>query len=247
MFRIDLNCDLGEGCSNDAELMKFISSANIACGAHAGDRATMEATAELAVENSVAIGAHPGYRDKKNFGRIAMEMSAKEVFDLVSQQVLEMQVVCRSLDARMRHVKPHGALYNRAAKDREMAAAIAEAVKSVDEGLVLFGLSGSFLVSEAEAVGLLTSAEVFADRAYMSDGSLVPRSQAGAMIDDPSRSVAQVLRMVRKGEVVAIDGSVIPLRAETICIHGDGDHAVEFAKAIRQALTKHEVEIRSPS
>lgn len=128
-----------------------------------------------------------------------------------------------------------------------MAAAIAEAVKSVDEGLVLFGLSGSFLVSEAEAVGLLTSAEVFADRAYMSDGSLVPRSQAGAMIDDPSRSVAQVLRMVRNGEVVAIDGSVIPLRAETICIHGDGDHAVEFAKAIRQALTKHEIEIRSPS
>lgn len=243
---VDLNCDLGEGCANDAELMKYISSANIACGAHAGDRATMEETARLAIENNVTIGAHPGYRDKEDFGRVALKMSATEIFDLVTEQIAAMREICTALGVSMRHVKPHGALYNQAAKDSEIAAAIADAVRSLDDGLILYGLSGSLSIVEAKKAGLKTASEVFADRAYMPDGSLVPRSQAGAVLESTSRSISQVLQMVDRGEVTAIDSSVVPLRSETICIHGDGDHAVEFAKAIRQTLTEHGIEIRSP-
>jgi UPF0271 protein len=246
MDSIDINCDLGEGRGNDAELMEFISSANIACGGHAGDRETMEATARLAVERGVAIGAHPGYRDKKNFGRIALQLSEREVFDLVVEQVEEMRDVCCGVGVEMRHVKPHGALYNQAAKDRELAAAIAEAVRSVDEDLIVFGLSESVSLVEAERAGMKTASEVFADRGYMPDGTLVPRSQAGALIDDTRKSVAQVLRMVRDGEVAATDGSVVKLRIETVCLHGDGPHAVEFAKAIRQALREAKIEVLAP-
>lgn len=227
-------------------MMRFISSANIACGAHAGDRATMAATARLAVEHGVAIGAHPGYWDKENFGRIARKVSGKEVFDLVVEQVEEMNDVCRELGASVRHVKPHGALYNQAVKDTELAAAIAEAVRSVDAGLVYFGLPESFMIAEAKRAGLRTAGEAFADRGYMPDGSLVPRTQAGALIDDVSRSVAQVLRMVRLGEVEAIDGTVVKFQPETVCLHGDGNHAVEFAKAIADALRLEGVVVRPP-
>jgi 5-oxoprolinase (ATP-hydrolysing) subunit A len=246
MLTIDLNCDLGEGCGNDASLMEYISSANIACGGHAGDRRTMETTARLAVERGVAIGAHPGYRDKENFGRIALQLSGREVFDLVVEQVEEMLDVCRVVGAEMRHVKPHGALYNQAAKDRELAAAIAEAVRSVDEDLIVFGLSGSVSLVEAERAGMETAAEVFGDRGYMPDGTLVPRSQSGALIDDTARSVEQVLRMVRDGEVAAIDGSVVKLRAETVCLHGDGANALEFAGAIREALQEAKIGVAAP-
>jgi UPF0271 protein len=243
MLSIDLNCDLGEGCGNDAVLMRYISSANIACGGHAGDRATMMATARLAVEHGVAIGAHPGYRDKANFGRIAMKLSAKEIHSLVVEQISGMIDVCGELGAGVRHVKPHGALYNQAAKDRELAAAIAEAVRSVDGRLVLFGLSGSVSVEEAQRAGLTAAAEAFADRGYMPDGSLVPRSQAGALIEDTAAAIEQVLRMVSKGEVAAIDGSVVRLRADTICLHGDGTHAVEFARGISEALKEAGIEV----
>src|SRR6186713_1652481 len=164
MRSVDLNCDMGEGCGNDAELMSFISSANIACGFHAGDIETMRRTAELAVANEVAIGAHPGYLDRENFGRTAMSLPSKEVFEIVREQVLSMSAICAEFQVSLHHVKPHGALYNQAAKDRELAATIAEAVASLDPKLILYGLSGSMLIGEAESAGLRTASEVFADR-----------------------------------------------------------------------------------
>jgi 5-oxoprolinase (ATP-hydrolysing) subunit A len=173
-------------------------------------------------------------------------LSEREVFDLVVEQVEEMRDVCRVVGAEMRHVKPHGALYNQAAKDRELAAAIAEAVRSVDEDLIVFGLSGSVSLVEAERAGMETAAEVFGDRGYMPDGTLVPRSQSGALIDDTARSVEQVLRMVRDREVAAIDGSVVKLRAETVCLHGDGANALEFAGAIREALQEAKIGVAAP-
>src|SRR5688500_3461846 len=194
MLTVDLNCDLGEGCENDAELMRYISSANVACGFHAGDEATMRKTVELAIENNVAVGAHPGYRDKENFGRQPMPISGREVFDIVVEQIELLNEICVSLGTSLHHVKPHGALYNQAARDQELAAAIAEAVIRADKNLILYGLSGSYLISEAASAGLRTASEVFADRTYQSDGSLTPRTEPNALIADAKDSVQQVLQ-----------------------------------------------------
>ena len=233
MKSVDLNCDMGEGCGNDAELMPYVSSANIACGFHAGDAVTMRQTAELAHSHGVVIGAHPGYRDLENFGRTPMNLPAREVFDIVVEQVAAMSDVCRNIDAKLNHVKPHGALYNQAAKDPELAAAIVEAVKSFDDGLIFYGLSGSVMISAAEKVGLRTASEVFADRTYQSDGSLTPRTLSNALIDDAEIAAKQVVEMVNSGSVIATNGSVVPIKADTICIHGDGKYAVNFAIAVR--------------
>src|SRR5262245_37559224 len=181
---IDINCDLGEGFPNDAELMRYISSAKIACGFHAGDEDTMRRTVELAMENGVAIGAHPGYDDKENFGRTPKQLSFVEIRDLVTEQILRMKNICGSLGARMAHVKPHGALYNQEAKDREIAAAIVEGVNAIDGDLIYYGLPNSVMIEEAERVGLQTASEVFADRTYQRDGTLTPRSEPDALIDD---------------------------------------------------------------
>ena len=245
MRSIDLNCDLGEGCENDAELMKYISSANIACGFHAGNAATMSRTAELAIACGVAIGAHPGYRDRENFGRTPMALPAGEVFEIVREQTIAMKEVCESLGARLHHVKPHGAMYNQAARDKDLSAAIAEAVASVDPGLVLYGLSGSHMITEARAAGLRTASEVFADRTYQNDGSLTPRTEPNALISDDAESVEQAMRMVSEGSVVSTTGAAIPIIAETICLHGDAEHAVLFAKSIRNALVQSDVRIRA--
>ncbi|HKP68567.1 MAG TPA: 5-oxoprolinase subunit PxpA, partial [Pyrinomonadaceae bacterium] len=236
MRSIDLNCDLGEGCDNDAELMKYISSANIACGFHAGDTATMRRTAELAIAHGVAIGAHPGYRDRENFGRTLMSLPVNEVFELVREQILAMKDICDSLGVGLHHVKPHGAMYNQAARDKDLAAAIAEAVASVNKEMILYGLSQSYLISQAKSAGLRTASEVFADRTYRTDGSLTPRSEPNALITDDEVSVQQAMRMVEQGNVVATSGDVVSIVAETICLHGDGEHAVDFARAIRNAL-----------
>jgi UPF0271 protein len=246
MQAIDLNCDMGEGCGNDAELMKFISSANIACGFHAGNRATMTETVELAIAHNVAIGGHPGYRDLANFGRTAMSLPTKEVFAIVVEQIEELREVCKDRGASLHHVKPHGALYNQAAKDSELAASIAEAVASVGRDLILYGLSGSALISEAESIGLKTASEVFADRTYQSDGSLTPRTQPDALITERERAVEQALQMIRSGTVTATTGETVSIRADTLCIHGDGEHAVEYAKAIREALAIAGVSVVSP-
>ena len=234
---LDINCDMGEGIGNDDLIMPFIASANIACGYHAGDAVTMWQTVESAIKHTVAIGAHPSFHDRNNFGRSEMQLNGEELYDLVSQQLFILQEITSSLDTRIHHVKPHGALYNMSARDTTMAKIIAKAVKDFDSQLILFGLSGSHSISEAKAIGLQTACEVFADRTYQDDGSLTPRSQPHALLEETDKVIAQVIQMIKKGTVTSINGRTIPIIAETICIHGDGKNAVEFATAIHSAIT----------
>ncbi len=233
---VDINCDMGEGMGNDELIMPFISSANIACGYHAGDPVTMWATIESALKHKVSIGAHPSFLDRNNFGRSEMNIHKEEVYDLVTQQLIILTEIASSLDTKLNHVKPHGALYNMSAREPVLANIIAKAVKDFDGNLILFGLSGSYSISEAKAVGLKTASEVFADRTYQDDGTLTPRSQQNAMIVEIGKAVNQVLQMLKEGTVTSISGKTIPVVAETICIHGDGRQAVEFAKNIYNAI-----------
>jgi 5-oxoprolinase (ATP-hydrolysing) subunit A len=237
MLLCDINCDMGEGMPNDEALMPFITSANIACGYHAGDEATMRKTIQLCIDHNVAIGAHPSFPDKENFGRTEMECTPEQVKTWIKEQVIALQKIAHSLNAELHHVKPHGALYNMAARNKDLAKAIAEAVREVDEDLELFGLSGSVMITEAKALGLKTKSEVFADRTYQEDGSLTPRSKSNAMIEDEKEVVPQALGMVQKGIVKTVTGKQIPIVADTICIHGDGDQALLFAQKIHEALT----------
>jgi 5-oxoprolinase (ATP-hydrolysing) subunit A len=245
MLSIDLNCDLGEGCENDAELMTLVSSANIACGGHAGDIETMRRTVDLAIENGVAIGAHPGYPDRENFGRLPMLLSAAETKQVILDQIATLNEIVRAAGGKLTHVKPHGALYNHSARDPETAASIANAVAAFDTKLILFGLSESHSIREAQKLGLRTASEVFADRTYQSDGSLTPRTIANALINDQAAAANQVLDMVKYGRVRSVDSIMIRISAETVCIHGDGDSAVAFASSIRAALTEHGIQIRA--
>ncbi len=233
---IDLNCDLGEGFPYDAELMLIITSANIACGYHAGDRDIMRRTVELALQHGVNIGAHPGFDDKEHFGRRELQLSDQAYYDLLAVQLHIMAEVLCEAGVQMKHVKPHGALYNMSARDPKLANIIAQAVLDYDPALVLFGLSGSASITEAEKLGLKTMSEVFADRSYQPDGSLTPRSLPGALIKDEEMCRQQVYDMAVRGKVRALDGTEIPILAQTICLHGDGDHAVEFAKTVAAAL-----------
>ena len=243
---IDINCDLGEGCGSDAELMRYVSSTNIACGFHAGDRDTMKRTVDLAIENGVAIGAHPSYPDLENFGRTNMQLPSKDVYEIVTEQIDTLNRVAESFGTQISHVKPHGALYNQAAKDIELAAAIAQAVRDFNDKLILYGLSGSMSIAKAKEHGLRTANEVFADRTYQNDGSLTPRATVNALIHDPEQSATQVLDMVKYGRVRTVDSVMIKVRADTVCIHGDGENAVEFAKRIRRRLADENVEISAP-
>ena len=236
---------MGEGCGNDAELMDFVSSVNIACGFHAGDAATMRKTVATAIEKGVAIGAHPSFPDRDGFGRNTMNLPSNQVYDIVLEQIIALRDICNETGGKLRHVKPHGALYNQAARDPKLANAFAMAVKAVDENLILFGLSGSFLISEAQNCGLRTASEVFADRTYSSDASLTPRSEPNALIHETEISVAQVLHMVKNQTVTSTDGKTINLDADTICIHGDGENAVDFARAIRRKLIENGIEIQA--
>lgn len=236
MLPLDLNCDLGEGYPHDADLMPLVTSANIACGYHAGDRDTMRRTVDLALEHGVAIGAHPGFADRDNFGRRELRLSVREYYDLVLEQVQIMADMAHAAGARLQHVKPHGALYNMAAREPELAQVLALAVRDFDPNLILFGLSGSASIAEARKLGLRTLSEVFADRSYQPDGSLTPRSQPGALLDSEADSRRQVYDMVVHGRVQAVGGAYVPICAETICLHGDGAHAVPFARMIRGFL-----------
>ncbi len=240
MARVDLNCDLGEGAGHDAALMPLITSANIACGAHAGDEETMRATVALAQQHGVVIGAHPGFADRANFGRVELPVGAAEVHALVLAQTRRLQAM-----APVRHVKPHGALYNMAARDSVLARAVAEAVREAGATLILFALAGSQLAEAGRACGLTVAEEVFADRSYQADGSLTPRSRPGAIITDAAVAVAQGLRMVREGTVQATDGTAVVIRADTLCLHGDGAHPVGFARRLRAELTAAGVEIKA--
>jgi UPF0271 protein len=241
---IDLNCDMGEGIDNDEAIMPYITSANIACGYHAGDEKTMNDTVALALKYEVAIGAHPGFNDKENFGRTEMHLSMNEIYLLVQEQLQILNSICIQHEAKLHHVKPHGALYNMAARNQEMSRAIAKSVYDFDASLVLYGLAGSYMISEAHDVGLKTCAEVFADRTYMDDGSLTPRSQIGCIIIDEITSIQQVLQMIKQNTVTSINGKTVPVTPGTICIHGDGANAVAFARNIHQQLQQHEIGIQ---
>jgi len=250
MLSVDLNCDMGESfgawqMGNDAALMDFVSSVNVACGFHAGDASVIRQTVETAVSKNVAVGAHPSFPDLQGFGRREIKMSAAEVFDIVLYQIAAVKGICEASGAKLHHVKPHGALYNQAAKDANLAEAIAKAVKAIDGDLILYGLAGSFLISEAEKLGLKTASEVFADRTYQADGSLTPRSRPDALIENTEKAVAQVLQMISEKTVMATDGERVSLLAETVCIHGDGAHALEFAKTINAKLEANGVKIKS--
>lgn len=230
---IDLNCDLGEQAGHDAELMPLVSSANIACGAHAGSLETMIEAVELAMENQVGIGAHPGYFDLENFGRAERAITPEEAGRLVLIQIEQLYEVAGSL---LRHVKLHGALYHQVSRDPGLAEAVAAELARLWPELVLFAPAGSVLVDVARTRGIVVANEVFADRTYQRDGTLTPRSRPDALIRDETHAVAQALRMVREGVVRATDGTDVRVRADTICLHGDGVHAVEFARRLNAEL-----------
>ena len=245
MRRVDLICDLGEAAGQDASLMALITSANIACGGHAGDANSMRAAVEMARRHGVAIGAHPGLEDRENFGRRELPVTPAMVEALVLAQIQMLEWIARSSGARLTHVKPHGALYNLAARDAALARSGAAAVHRADPRLILVGLAGSQLVAAGSAAGLRVASEVFADRTYQSDGSLTVRSRSDALISDEASAVAQVLRMVHEGLVRATDRRDVPVTVDTICIHGDGPHAVGFARRLRAELSAAGVAVQA--
>lgn len=248
MHTVDLNCDLGESfgnykCGLDEEVIRYISSANVACGFHASDPAVMARTVALAGENGVSVGAHPGYPDLQGFGRRDMDASPAEVKAMVQYQIGALEAFCTAQGISLVHVKPHGAMYNMAGRDEALAEAICEGIYEVDPGLVLLGLSGSRMLEAAKRTGLKCAKEVFADRAYEEDGTLVARNVPGAMITDEEEAVERVLRIVKDGVVTAITGRDIEVTADSVCIHGDGPKALAFAAKIREALEREAVRI----
>jgi len=241
MKAVDLNCDLGESfgaykLGRDEEILKHVTSANVACGFHAGDPATMRRTVRLALDNGVAIGAHPGLQDLIGFGRRDMDISPEEAYDLVVYQLGALWGFVRAEGASLQHVKAHGSLYNMASRSAGLAQAIAEAVYRVDPSLVLFGLAGGELIKAGERIGLRTASEVFSDRTYQNDGSLTSRRLPDSVITDDDRALKQVIRMVAEGKVRTQQDADIDIQADTICVHGDGVRAVEFAGQIRSSL-----------
>ena len=250
MPRIDLNCDMGESfgayqMGNDEAVLDHVSSANIACGFHAGDPRTMHHTVRMALARGVAVGAHPGLPDLQGFGRRAMVLSPTEAYNMVIYQIGALSGFARALGGRLAFVKAHGALYNMAAKDAVLAKAIASAVFDYDRTLAFYGLAGSELMVAAEKLGLHAVSEVFGDRSYQDDGTLTPRSHPGAMIEDVEVSVAQVMRMVLEGKVRSVSGKDVPVRADTLCIHGDQPGALAFVQRIRAALEVAGIEVGS--
>lgn len=246
-YTIDLNCDMGEGMANEKAIFPYISSANIACGYHAGDEKTIWESIKLAKKHKVAIGAHPSYLDKENFGRKDFDLPLGEIYELIIQQLLIFNDVAFSCDCSLDHVKPHGALYNLSAKNKTVARTIARAIKDFDDTLILFGLSGSHSISEAKALGLQTANEVFADRTYQDNGLLTPRSKKNALIDDVDHVVEQALQLVKNGSVTTLAGKKIKLKVDTICIHGDHKNAGKIAKQLSMAFQENRIEIKSAS
>jgi UPF0271 protein len=244
-MQIDLNADLGEGAGSDEALLALVSSANIACGWHAGDAKTMQQCVRWAIRNGVAIGAHPSFPDRENFGRSTMHLPPDEITAGVLYQIGALAAIVKAEGGTLTHVKPHGQLYNQAAKEPELAAAICDAVRRFDPSLKFFGLAGSGMIEAARKAGLTPVEEVFADRGYQPDGSLVPRSEPGALIEDEAQSLAQTLSLVRDHKVTAIDGSIVSVNAQTVCLHGDGAHALAFAKRIRERLLEEGIAVHA--
>jgi len=247
-LKVDLNADMGESFGAyklglDGELLNLVTSANIACGFHAGDYMVMQKTVSMAASKNVAVGAHPGFPDLQGFGRRNMQLTPEEVRNLVIYQIGALQAFVRAEGTELKHVKPHGALYNMAAVNYELAKAIAEAVKKTVPDAILLALANSEMVKAANDVGIKVAQEVFADRAYNEDGTLVSRSMPGAVIDDPLEATERALEMVLEGKVKAINGKEIPIVAHSICVHGDNPKAVELASSIRKQLEKAHVEV----
>ncbi len=243
---VDLNADLGEGSGHDAELFELISSANIATGFHAGDSDTMHAAISAAMQHGVAVGAHPSFFDRENFGRKELKVPNEEVFDAVAYQLGIFQAIASALGVRPNHVKPHGALYNMAVRDEELADAIARGIESVDPKLILFAPDNTELARAGETHGVQIAREIFADRNYLNDGWLVPRTRPDALLRDPKEAAERVLRMLREGKVRSVEGHDVDVRGETICVHGDTPGAVEFARELRTQLEREGVGISAP-
>lgn len=248
MIKIDINCDLGEGfgpykIGNDEEIMKLISSANIACGFHAGDPLIMKETIELAIKNNVAIGAHPGFSDLQGFGRREIKMSVNELHASIIYQLGALKTMTEALGAKLQHVKPHGAMYNIASKDYNFALVIADAIKQIDKNLIFVGLSNSVMIKAAQEIGLKTAKEVFADRAYTNEGFLVSRNIKGSVIHDEKESIEHVHRMIKDKKVKTISNKLISIDADTICLHGDNKDALVFAKNLRKFLSDNQIEV----
>jgi UPF0271 protein len=237
---------MGEGMHNDAALMPYISSANIACGYHAGNEDTIKRTIELALENQVAIGAHPSYHDRANFGRQSQTISLIELAELLSEQISLFEKITNEMGCRIHHVKLHGALYNDCAKDAMSSKIIAQTIQAIDPSILLYGLSGSHTIKEAKMIGLQCVQEAFADRTYQPNGQLTPRHLDHSIITDPAKAANQVLKMVFDQEVQVNNGQMIEVKADTICIHGDHPEALEIAKKIFNTLQAYQIEIKQP-
>ncbi len=249
MYYVDLNCDLGESfgaykIGKDEDIIPLISSANVACGAHAGDPDVMAKTADICKSSGVYMGAHPGFFDLMGFGRRNMAVSPEEAKNLIIYQVGALDAFAKSRGISLQHVKPHGALYNMAAKDKNLARAIAEGIYSYNPDLILLGLSGSEMINAAREIGLPYAAEVFADRAYEDDGTLVARSKPGAVIKDENEAVRRVIRMIKEHKVASISGKEIEISPASVCVHGDSEKALLFVRKIRDALFSEKIEIK---
>lgn len=252
MFKVDLNSDLGESFGNykiglDEEVIKYVTSVNIACGWHAGDPQVMDKTIKIAKENHVSIGAHPGFLDLMGFGRRKFTITPDEMKAYIKYQLGALMAFAKSNKIKVQHVKPHGAMYNMAAKDFNQAIAIAEAIYEVDKDIILLGLANSELITAGEKVGLKVANEVFADRAYNADGTLVARSKEGAVIHDKDEAISRVIKMVKEGKVQAITGEEIKINAQSICVHGDNPKAVDFVRTIKEKLEEEGIEVTSMS
>ncbi|MFL6590563.1 MAG: 5-oxoprolinase subunit PxpA [Chthoniobacterales bacterium] len=244
---IDLNSDLGEGAGHDEEILELVSSANIACGFHAGDPASIFATIQGALGRGVSLGAHPSFPDRQNFGRREMTLPAAEVYSIVAYQIGAFQALARAAGGDMNHVKPHGALYNMAARDRILADVIANAVRALDPKLIVFAPVESELDYAATELGVDTASEVFADRNYRGDGSLVPRSEPNAFVHDPAEAAERIIRILCENKVRTVDGSDVTISATTVCVHGDNPEAVTFVRKLRQRLEQEDVLIAAPA
>ncbi len=244
MTTIDINCDMGEGIGNEMLLMPFISAANIACGYHAGDEQLMREVVRYCLRAGVAIGAHPSYPDRENFGRTDMELSRDELTAAIRNQLTILNRIVKEEGGRLHHVKPHGALYNQAAHDPSLSQQLARIVFDFDSSLVYYGLAGSVMIREAEKTGLKVAPEAFADRRYLGDGTLTPRGLDKALINDAEDAVQQVLQLIQQQTVTTVDGATIPMCAATICIHGDGAHAAALAKQLYHSLQQAGIQLQ---
>ncbi len=252
MFMVDLNSDLGESFGDyvigmDSEVLKYVSSANVACGWHAGDPIIMNKTVKMAKEMNVSVGAHPGYNDLMGFGRRNMTLTFNELKMYVKYQLGALMAIANVYDIKIQHLKPHGAMYNLAAVNYEYARAISEAIYEVDKNIILLGLANSEMINAGKTVGIKTANEVFADRAYMDDGTLVPRKMEGAVIKDTSLVIKRTIEMIKHGTVESINGKNVNIKADSICIHGDNPKAVEFVRKIKAALEDENIKIKKLS